>query len=134
MMGALSSFDARNFKPRCGRRKRHELGRRRRGQRIKIFLDRLLGWVYLEASSLTRGLPNLPKVELKQMFKLLLLAITTLFLSGCCQFLGICTSASIHTSIPSSQQFAEQRSLQDTLAVPHSSALAALTDAGQRSN
>jgi hypothetical protein len=68
------------------------------------------------------------------MFKLLLLAVTTLFLAGCCQVLGICTSASIHTSIPSSQQFAEQRSLQDALAVPQDPALAALTDAGQRSN
>lgn len=68
------------------------------------------------------------------MFKLLLLAVTTLFLSGCCQYLGICASASVHTSIPSSQEFAEQRSLQDALAVPQEPALAALTDAGQRSN
>jgi hypothetical protein len=68
------------------------------------------------------------------MLKLLSLAVTTLFLSGCCQFLGICASAAVHTSIPSSQEFAEQRSLQDTLAGPQEPALAALTDAGQRSN
>jgi hypothetical protein len=44
--------------------------------------------------------------------KLLLLAGGTFSLFGCCQVLGICTSASIHTSIPSQQQFVEQRGLQ----------------------
>jgi hypothetical protein len=43
--------------------------------------------------------------------KLLLLAGGTFSLFGCCQVLGICTSASIHTSIPSQHQFVEQRGL-----------------------
>jgi hypothetical protein len=68
------------------------------------------------------------------MLKLLSLAVTTLFLSGCCQYLGICASASVHTSIPSSQEFAEQRSLQDALAVSQVPALPGLTDEGKRSN
>jgi hypothetical protein len=42
------------------------------------------------------------------MLKLLYLSAITLSLSGCCQVLGICTSASIHTSISSPQRFAEQ--------------------------
>jgi hypothetical protein len=39
----------------------------------------------------------------------LLVPFCALFLfSGCCQFLGICTSASVHTSISGAQQYAQQ--------------------------
>lgn len=38
----------------------------------------------------------------------LLVPVAALFmLSGCCRYLGICTSASIHTSISSPVQFAQ---------------------------
>ncbi len=37
----------------------------------------------------------------------LLLPLFALFLfSGCCEYLGICTSASVHTSISGAQQYA----------------------------
>jgi hypothetical protein len=39
----------------------------------------------------------------------LLFPLFALFLfSGCCEYLGICTSASIHTSISGPQQYAQQ--------------------------
>jgi hypothetical protein len=47
---------------------------------------------------------------------LLLLAGATFYLFACFELLGICTSASIQTSIPSQQQFVEQRVLQVALA------------------
>jgi hypothetical protein len=63
------------------------------------------------------------------MLKLSLFGIaTTVVLSGCCQVLGICTSASIHTSISTPDQFAEQRSLQDPLKAPQAPSLAAAAD------
>jgi hypothetical protein len=34
-------------------------------------------------------------------------ALLLLSLSGCCRYLGLCASASVHTSIDSPQQFAE---------------------------
>jgi hypothetical protein len=38
-----------------------------------------------------------------------LLPVFALFLfSGCCEYLGICTSASVHTSISGAQQYAQQ--------------------------
>jgi hypothetical protein len=40
--------------------------------------------------------------------KLLISVAALCLLSGCCRYLGICTSASVHTSITSPQQFAEQ--------------------------
>ncbi len=60
--------------------------------------------------------------------KLLLLAGGTFSLFGCCQVLGICTSASIHTSIPSQQQFVEQRGLQ--MPSPQFPVLTTPTDTG----
>ena len=36
-------------------------------------------------------------------------------LSGCCRYLGVCASASVHTSISSPQQFAQQDSGPGTL-------------------
>ena len=39
----------------------------------------------------------------------LLISVAALYLlSGCCRYLGICTSASVHTSITSPQQFVQQ--------------------------
>jgi hypothetical protein len=39
----------------------------------------------------------------------LLLPFFALFLfSGCCEYLGICTSASVHTSISGANQYAQQ--------------------------
>jgi len=39
----------------------------------------------------------------------LLLPLFALFLfSGCCEYLGICASASVHTSISRAQQYAQQ--------------------------
>jgi hypothetical protein len=40
--------------------------------------------------------------------KLLLPLFALFLLSGCCEYLGICTSASIHTSIPGARQYARQ--------------------------
>jgi len=40
--------------------------------------------------------------------KLLISVVALCLLSGCCRYLGICTSASVHTSITSPQQFAQQ--------------------------
>jgi len=40
--------------------------------------------------------------------KLLILVAALGLLSGCCRYLGICTSASVHTSITSPQQFAQR--------------------------
>jgi hypothetical protein len=60
------------------------------------------------------------------MLKPLLLLVATVSLSGCCRVLGICTSASIHTSIASPQQFAEQRSLHDVLTASEAPVLAGL--------
>jgi hypothetical protein len=40
--------------------------------------------------------------------KLLISVAALCLLSGCCRYLGICTSASVHTSITSPQQFTQQ--------------------------
>jgi hypothetical protein len=40
--------------------------------------------------------------------KLLISVAALCLLSGCCRYLGICTSASVHTSITSPQQFAQR--------------------------
>jgi uncharacterized protein YceK len=45
------------------------------------------------------------------MIKLFVPFAALLLLSGCCQVLGICTSASVHTSISSPQEFTQQDSL-----------------------
>ena len=42
-------------------------------------------------------------------------ALFLLPLSGCCRYLGLCASASVHTSISSPQQFAQQDSTRGTL-------------------
>ena len=39
------------------------------------------------------------------------------FTSGCCQLFGVCTSASVHTSISSPQQFAQPAGAENSLAV-----------------
>jgi hypothetical protein len=44
--------------------------------------------------------------------KLLISVAAFCLLSGCCRYLGICTSASVHTSITSPQQFAQQGCLE----------------------
>jgi hypothetical protein len=41
-------------------------------------------------------------------------ALLLLPLSGCCRYLGLCASASVHTSISSPQQFAQQDSTPGT--------------------
>jgi hypothetical protein len=41
-----------------------------------------------------------------------LLPLTALAISGCCQLFGICTSASVHTSISPPGQFAQQNGSQ----------------------
>jgi hypothetical protein len=51
-----------------------------------------------------------------------------LFLSGCCRVLGICTSASIHTSISPPQKVVEQRSLGAVPDVPVFACTALMTD------
>jgi hypothetical protein len=39
----------------------------------------------------------------------MLITLFSLFLfSGCCEYLGICTSASVHTSISGANQYAQQ--------------------------
>ena len=45
--------------------------------------------------------------------KLLISVAALCLLSGCCRYLGICTSASVHTSITSPQQFAQQGCMED---------------------
>jgi uncharacterized protein YceK len=42
------------------------------------------------------------------MLKLLVPLAALLLMSGCCRMLGICTSASVHTSIASPEEFAQQ--------------------------
>lgn len=44
--------------------------------------------------------------------KLLISIAALCLLSGCCRYLGICTSASVHTSITSPQQFAQEGCLE----------------------
>jgi hypothetical protein len=51
------------------------------------------------------------------MFKLLVPITALLALSGCCQLFGVCTSASVHTSISLPQQFAQQDGSQNHLVV-----------------
>jgi len=58
--------------------------------------------------------------------KLLVSIAALLMLSGCCRFLGFCTSASVTTSITPSQQFAQQGCSQGTQA----SQLPTVADAG----
>lgn len=41
-------------------------------------------------------------------------ALFLLSLSGCCRYLGLCASASVHTSISAPQQFAQQDSTEGT--------------------
>jgi len=44
----------------------------------------------------------------------LIVPLAALFLfSGCCDLLGICTSASVHTSISSPQGYAQQQNPQE---------------------
>jgi len=52
------------------------------------------------------------------MIKLFVSFAALLLLSGCCRVLGICTSASVHTSISSTQEFTQQDSLQGNQLVP----------------
>jgi uncharacterized protein YceK len=52
------------------------------------------------------------------MVKLFVPFAALLLLSGCCRVLGICTSASVHTSISSPQEFTQQDSLQGDLVIP----------------
>jgi hypothetical protein len=53
-----------------------------------------------------------------------LLPLTALLaISGCCQLFGVCTSASVHTSISPTQQFAQQDGSQNRLAVGSESPL-----------
>lgn len=52
------------------------------------------------------------------MIKLFVPLTALLLSSGCCQVLGICTSASIHTSISLPQKLARQDSLQSSLVFP----------------
>jgi hypothetical protein len=40
--------------------------------------------------------------------KLLILLVVLCLFSGCCEMFGICTSASIHTSISGNHQYAQQ--------------------------
>jgi hypothetical protein len=50
-----------------------------------------------------------PTVGINMRIQKLLLPFFALFLfSGCCEYLGICTSASVHTSISGAQQYALQ--------------------------
>ena len=42
------------------------------------------------------------------MLKLALSLAALLMTSGCCQLFGVCTSASVHTSISSGQRFVQQ--------------------------
>jgi uncharacterized protein YceK len=42
------------------------------------------------------------------MLKFLVPLAALLLMSGCCRVFGICTSASIHTSIASPEEFAQQ--------------------------
>jgi len=51
------------------------------------------------------------------MLKLLLPLTALLAISGCCQLFGVCTSASVHTSISSPQKFAQQDGSQNRLSV-----------------
>ena len=51
------------------------------------------------------------------MLKLLLPLTALLAISGCCQLFGVCTSASVHTSISSPQQFVQQDGSQNRLAL-----------------
>ena len=60
------------------------------------------------------------------MVRLFCLLVAIFSLSGCCRVLGVCTSASIHTSIPSRQKFAEQRSPHAALAGSQTPVLAGL--------
>jgi hypothetical protein len=52
------------------------------------------------------------------MVKLFVPFAALLLLSGCCRVLGICTSASVHTSISSPQELTQQDSLQGNLVFP----------------
>ena len=47
--------------------------------------------------------------------KLFILLAALFLFSGCCQFLGICTSASVHTSISPSDQYVQQNNSPDYL-------------------
>lgn len=40
--------------------------------------------------------------------RLMVLLMALLMCSGCCELFGVCTSASIHTSIQSDQEYAQQ--------------------------
>jgi hypothetical protein len=51
------------------------------------------------------------------MLKLLLPLTVLLAISGCCQLFGVCTSASVHTSISPAQQFAQQDTSRSRFAV-----------------
>jgi hypothetical protein len=42
-------------------------------------------------------------------------ALFLLSLPGCCRYLGLCASASVHTSISAPQQFAQQDGAESTL-------------------
>jgi len=42
--------------------------------------------------------------------KFLLPVLALILCSGCCRYLGICTSASVHTSIEAPDQLAQQSS------------------------
>jgi len=42
------------------------------------------------------------------MSKLMVLLIALVMCSGCCELFGVCTSASIHTSIQSQKDYAQQ--------------------------
>jgi len=46
------------------------------------------------------------------MIKLSVLFAVFVLMSGCCRALGICTSASVHTSIASPEEFAQQHNWQ----------------------
>ncbi len=43
------------------------------------------------------------------MLKLMTLLVAVLMCSGCCELFGVCTSASIHTSVQSQNVYAQQQ-------------------------
>ena len=59
-----------------------------------------------------------PAQKVDELMLKLLLPLTALFaISGCCQLFGVCTSASVHTSISSPNQFVRQGGSQNRLAL-----------------
>jgi hypothetical protein len=59
-----------------------------------------------------------PAQKVDELMLKLLLPLTALFaISGCCQLFGVCTSASVHTSISSPNQFVQQGGSQNRLAL-----------------